>query len=388
LYTANSYNTTILSGWRKKLVFSIIWLGVFKKLLVTFKRPTLIFKAINHIREFRNKHSIYKTFPKIAVVDRRVFFNCNVNGWPSNYFYRSMLIESRKGLEMPISNLENIKMVQIAFTKKCPLNCEHCFEGPVLNKKDTLTLEQHKQIVKKLQDAGVSMIEFGGGDPMTRINDLVEILNSARKTADFWVYTSGFNFTEENARRLKKAGLTGVSIGLDHYLSEKHNAFRRNQKAFDWALEAAKNAKNAKLVITATICVTKEFCSMENLFNYVKFAQTIGASFVQILEPRAAGNYEGKDVLLNSQQIQIMKDFFIDVNTNPVHADLPIVDYPGYFQRKNKCAGAGNHYLYIDTDGYINSCPFCRNKKTFFLDENHEESIESLKTEGCDLPNI
>jgi MoaA/NifB/PqqE/SkfB family radical SAM enzyme len=380
--------TTILTGWRKNVVFIAIWLDVFKELVLKFKKPRLIFGAINHIRQFRNNHSIQKGFKKIALVDGRVFFNCNANGWPSKYFYRPLIVESKKGLSLPVSNLENIKMVQIAFTKKCPLNCEHCFEGHELNKKETLTLDQHKLIIKKLQKAGVSMIEFGGGDPMTKVNDLVELLKSAEKTADFWVYTSGFNFTAENAKKLKEAGLTGVSLGVDHYIPEKHNVFRRNNKAFDWVLEAAKNARNSKLVITATICVTREFCSRDNLLNYLNFAKSIGASFVQILEPRATGNYQGKDVLLDEDQLQLLRDFFIEINTKDDFKDLPIIDYPGYFQRKIKCSGAGNHYLYIDTDGYINSCPFCRNKKTFFLDEDHENSIASLKMEGCDLPNV
>jgi MoaA/NifB/PqqE/SkfB family radical SAM enzyme len=384
-YCIKSNFPKIISGKRKKIILSRIWIGVGYYFLKRYKNPLLIGEIRKNILHLKKSYTIENSIGKLALVDGRYYMNSNMNGWPSKLFYRPMDIEVKKGLNQVVSNLENLKMVQIALTKKCPLNCEHCYEGHELNKKDTLTLNDHKLIVKKLQSAGISVIQYGGGEPMTHVDDLVEILETAENISDFYLYSSGFNCTSKNLERLKRAGLTGVSIGLDHYISEKHNAFRRNEKAFQWAIDASKHAKENKLVLTFTICATKEFCTEENLWNYLNFAKEHGAEFMQVLEPRAAGNYEDKDVSLSNEQLLVIEKFFLAANSKKEFQNLPIVLYTGYMQRKRGCFGGGADYLYIDTDGYMSSCPFCRNSKTHILADEHEASLISMKEEGCGL---
>ncbi len=363
-----------------------IWLGVCIHFLKKYKNPFLINRIRKEILSLKNMYTAEFGITKLARVDGKYYFNSNMNGWPSPLFYRPLEVEVKKGLKENVYQLENLKMVQIAMTKKCPLNCEHCFEGHELNKKDTLTLNDHKKIVEKLQNAGISVIQYGGGEPMTQIADLVEILKSATDKSDFYVYTSGFNCSKENLQKLKTAGLKGVSISFDHFIADKHNAFRRNNKAFYWALEAAKNASELNLVVTFTICATKDFCTEENLWKYLDFAKQNKADFVQVLEPRAVGNYENQVVHLSKEQLKVLENFFIVANSKSTYNMHPIVLYTGYHQRKKGCLGAGENYLYIDTDGYMSSCPFCRNVKTHILDNSHEVSIKELKSEGCSLP--
>jgi MoaA/NifB/PqqE/SkfB family radical SAM enzyme len=376
----------IISNPKNKLVLLRIWLSIGIHFLKKYKNPLFFNRIRKKIFSIKQIYTTEFGITKMAFVDGKYYFNSNMSGWPSPLFYRPLEVEVKKGFAQAVTNLENLKMVQIALTKKCPLNCEHCYEGHELNKKDTLTLNDHKRIVEKLQNAEISVIQYGGGEPMTHVDDLVEILNSATDQSDFYVYTSGFNCTERNLQKLKTAGLTGISIGIDHYIEDKHNAFRRNKKAFHWATEAAKNASAQKLVVTFTICATKEFCTGENLWKYLEFAKENKADFVQILEPRAAGNYEFQDVYLSQDQLKTLEDFFLEANSSPKYKQHPIVLYTGYHQRKKGCLGAGENYLYIDTDGYMSSCPFCRNIKTHILNESHEASIEAMRSEGCTLP--
>jgi len=377
---------TIKVGLSKNWILLRMWLSIGLHFTKRYKNPFLFGKIRKHILSLKQVYTTETGIHKLALVDGKYYFNSNMNGWPSPLFYRPLEVEVRKGFQEAVSNLENLKLVQIALTKKCPLNCEHCYEGHELNKKDTLSLDDHKQILRKLHSAGISVIQYGGGEPMTRVDDLVALFTSSPGKSDFYIYTSGFNCSRNNLERLKNAGLTGISVGIDHYMAEDHNTFRRNNKAFQWALDAAKNARELKLLLTFTICVTKEFCTEENLWYYLQFAHEQGASFVQILEPRAAGNYEFQDVYLNQEQLQIIEKFFLEANSLASKKHLPIVLYTGYHQRKKGCLGAGNSYLYIDTDGYMSSCPFCRNMKTHILDKNHEQAIYELKMDGCDLP--
>ncbi|MFT5479156.1 MAG: MoaA/NifB/PqqE/SkfB family radical SAM enzyme [Bacteroidia bacterium] len=340
---------------------------------------------VRQIIDLRNRYTVKNAHQKLAVIDGRVFFNPNNTGWPGKHFNRLFEIEARNVIDNDVSNLENLRLVLIALTKKCALNCEHCYEGPELNKKETLTLDDHKKILKKLQDVGISMIHYGGGDPMNRVQDLVELLEFSENTSDFWIFTSGFNFTESNAKRLKKAGLTGVSISLDHHDPEVHNKFRRHKDAYTWAMDAAENALKAKLAISLSICVTRDFCTEEHLTKYLKLGKKMGAAFIQILEPRAVGNWLGQDVLLRPDELKVVEDFFLKTNEDKRYRNDPIVLFPGYHQRKSGCPGAASKYVYIDTDGYMNNCPFCRNKSNHILDSDHEKTLSFLKNEGCGM---
>jgi MoaA/NifB/PqqE/SkfB family radical SAM enzyme len=387
--TTSNNNTTInnpriISGTRKNWIMFRMWMSVSIFVIRKYKTPIKFIKIVRRVKELKDRYNFENGYKKVAYVDGRTFISPNNNGWPAKHFNRLIDIEARTALNDNVSNLEQLNIVLIALTKKCPLNCEHCYEAEELNKRDTLTLEDHKKILKKVQDAGIPMIQYGGGDPMAKVNDLVELLEFAQKTSDFWISTSGFNFTSENAIRLKTAGLTGISISLDHHDPDKHNKFRRNDKAFQWAIDAAKNAREAGLVINLSPCITKEFITKENLQRYLEFAGEIGASFVQMIEPRAVGNYAMQNVHLQNEHIEIAERFFLDANEDPKYRHLPIVLYPGYHQRKTGCPGAGAKYLYIDTDGYMSSCPFCRNKKTHILDEDERESsIHEMRNEGC-----
>ena len=358
--TTSNNNTTInnpriISGTRKNWIMFRMWMSVSIFVIRKYKTPIKFIKIVRRVKELKNRYNFENGYKKVAYVDGRTFISPNNNGWPAKHFNRLIDIEARTALNDNVSNLEQLNIVLIALTKKCPLNCEHCYEADELNKRDTLSLEDHKKILKKVQDAGIPMIQYGGGDPMAKVNDLVELLEFAQKTSDFWISTSGFNFTSENAIRLKTAGLTGISISLDHHDPDKHNKFRRNDKAFQWAIDAAKNAREAGLVINLSPCITKEFITKENLQRYLEFAGEIGASFVQMIEPRAVGNYAMQNVHLQNEHIEIAERFFLDANEDPKYRHLPIVLYPGYHQRKTGCPGAGAKYLYIDTDGYMSS---------------------------------
>jgi MoaA/NifB/PqqE/SkfB family radical SAM enzyme len=376
-------HSPIVTGRKKSLVVIRMWLSVAFFILKKFPNPVDFYRILEKIIGLKNRLTINNRIGKLAEVDGRFFFNINNNGWPAKHFNRLFEIEARNIVRKDVSNFENIRMVLIGLTKKCPLKCEHCYEWDELNKKETLSLQDHKNILKKFQDAGISQFQFGGGEPMTRVHDLVELLSTAKRSADFWISTSGFNFTEENAGRLKKAGLTGVAISLDHFDPSLHAIFRGYRDAYYWVEQAAIHANKAKLVIAFSVCVTKSFCTESNLMQYILLAKKLGASFVQLLEPRSAGNYAGKNVDLLPEHEKILEDFYFKMNNDPAFSDMPIVIYHGYRQRLIGCAGAGSRYLYVDTDGYMNSCPFCRNKTTHVLDENVEESIIQMKAAGC-----
>lgn len=373
----------IISGIKKDFVLLKVWISIAFRVIREYPNPILLWKILDRVRKMKNEFTNNLPTNKLVEVDGRAYISFTYQGFPSAQFYRNILLEARKLTKNDLSSAENIRMVFIAITKKCPLKCEHCYEWDALNKRETLSLSDLKAIVKKFQDLGIPEIQLGGGEPLVRIDDLVEIIKTAKKTADFWISTSGFNLTLANALRLKSAGLTGVSISLDHHDPESHNAFRGFPNAFEWVIKAVENAHKAKLVVTLSVCTVRSFCTEENLMKYANLAKKLGAAFIQLIEPRAVGHYAGKDVKLYPEHEKILEDFYMKMNNEPQFLDFPLVDYVGYKQRRNGCAGSGFRYLFVDTDGFMNSCPFCRSSTTHVLDGSIEASINQMKNIGC-----
>ncbi len=239
------------------------------------------------------------------------------------------------------------------------------------------------QTSSEVSEAGCFSVPPWRREPLVRFHDLLEVVRSGKDQADFWITTSGYNLTLEKAQQLKSAGLRGVAISLDHYLEHEHNAFRGHPQAFEHAKEAAKNAREAHLCVAFSICVTRSFISKENLIQYAVLARELGGGFVQLLEPRAVGRYAGKDVMLHPEHYAILDEFYMTVNSEFKYRKLPIIIHTSYNQRKYGCDAAGLYSVMIDTDGYINACPFCRSKRVSALDNQSLAGMLAIQSEGC-----
>ncbi|MCX6269784.1 MAG: radical SAM protein [Bacteroidetes bacterium] len=324
---------------------------------------------------------------KMVKANGRYFWEVNSPGFPCKALSNNVRGEVNRIIPTTGKGKYNrFRVVLIGITKKCPMQCEHCYEWDTLNREEVLSLEDLHSIVGKFQRIGVGQIQFGGGEPLSRFNDLISVLESAEKTADFWITTSGFMLTEEKTILLKQAGLTGVSVSLDHYIAEKHNQFRGHKEAFNWAEKAIANCQKAGLLVSVSLCATNEFVSGKNLYAYAETVKKTGVGFIQILEPRRAGKYREANVHLTEENIKILEEFTLNMNFNKAFKQYPIIIYHGLYQRKIGCFGAGNRYLYVDTDGDIHACPFCRGKSGNALSDNIEECIGKIRTAGgCHL---
>ncbi|WP_201983826.1 radical SAM protein [Hymenobacter rubidus] len=371
------------SLWRE-LMRGLFALVEARLVLNLLRRPRRIWQALTQLKSQRAQYFGEFVPRKMAYVDGRYYRGYHSPGWPSPA-YNTYVATALNRLVPFRPQQTTLNMVFLAITKKCPLACEHCFEWEALNQKEKLTLPDLHALVKTFQDKNVTQIFFSGGEPMLRVHDLLEIMPAARPGTDFWVITSGFNFTRQNAIKLKQAGLTGVSISLDHYLPAQHNRFRGSDKAFENAIQAAAHAQEAGLVVNLAVCVTREFTTARNLLRYAALARQLGAAFIQLLEPRAVGHYSGQEVALAERQLLLLDAFYERLNFHPHYHDWPMVTYYGYHQRRLGCSGAADRFLYVDTDGDVHACPFCQKKSGSALTDSLNDALAAVRTNGCQL---
>jgi len=356
---AKNVSANQLGKLEKMMVWWAIKLRILYFACIILKRPALIIRTFKALLNLR-KNVWGGDIKKIYRVNGKYYFNMYTPGWPSKAYDSLIKSELRRHATTIIGD-EKLSFIFFAITRKCPMRCEHCFEWDNLNQKETFTKEDLFKVVDLYQQQGVLQFHFSGGEPMVRIKDLLELMKYASKKTDCWVLTSGFNCTEENAQLLKQAGCKGIVVSIDHYIPEVHNLFRGNDNAFENAVNAVKAIKKAGMAVAISVCTTKNFIDGGHLLPYTDFAHELGVHFVQLLEPKNIGNYDGKDVLLEERHINELEKVFKKINHSAAFESYPTLMYHGYHQRRVGCF-SGSRSVYVDSAGDVHACPFCHTK--------------------------
>ncbi|MCX6303249.1 MAG: radical SAM protein [Bacteroidia bacterium] len=354
-------------------------------LILSLKINPNPFKAVRLLRSLiRERVTIHGNEGGIKAVKagKKYFWSTNVPGWPSEAFNHFIYNEFQR-IHSPLES--HLQTIFLGITNVCPLNCIHCFESENLSDKDNLSLEELVNIMEKINNHGIRHIHLSGGEPLSRFDDMIELLRFSGNTKEFWINTSGFGLTREKAFVMKQNGITGAIISLDDWDEKKHNAFRKNDKSYFWVKEAVRNCNEAGIIVCLALCCIREFATEENLDRYLQLAKEMGAVFVRIMEPVKVGRFSGKDVQLDQFQIGIIDRFMLSRNSDPAYAGYPIIQFPGHHQRRSGCQGAGNRYLYIDSNGQFHSCPFCRKPLGNALTESLDFGIAQARAAGCHL---
>lgn len=373
---------TIINGNKAAWVNKRLFLSIFMHALKAKKNPLTVIRNLKKFAEKRAKIQGYSKITRFVKSGQKYHFAEQIPGFPSGTFNRFFEAELKR---VEGNKERKIMMNTIIFsiTNRCPLKCAHCFEWDNLSSHEHLKPGQLITVLEKLKSLGLTHIQFGGGEPLARFDDLLVLIKKAKTNMDCWLLTSGFGLTLEKALELKKAGLTGANISLDHWEETAHNTFRHHGKSFYWVKEAVQNCHRAGIIVSLALCATKEFTTQENILKYYELAKAWNVGFMKILEARKVGRFTGKDVTLSSEQIEMLTNFYLKSYSDDKFRNWPIVMFPGFDQRQVGCLGAGNRYLYIDSKGEIHACPFCQNPVGNALDISFENAIKKLRNNGC-----
>lgn len=375
-----------ITGWKTLLIRKRTQLFVISEAFKLFRNPFRAVSEMKMLRDLENKVNGSTTIYKYIKSGERFFWTAEYCGFPSENFKFLIRSEFHSNGQTGIGRFNRLPVLKTliwGITNRCPHSCSHCYEWENIEQKDRLDLNALKKILNIFKANGLRHIQFSGGEPMVRFNDLAELIREASSTMDCWLLTSGFGLSSDKAPTLKKAGLTGAHISLDHWDAQLNNNFRNNEKSYAMVTEAVRNCLDAGIIVSLSLCATREFATEENLMKYANLGKTLGVQFIRILEPRAAGKFARKNVLLDEHQVELISEFAIRMNTDNRYKDFPIINFLGYHQRKMACFGAGNRFLYADPNGDVHACPFCRGKMGNLLEEPFKDIIAKVKSVGC-----
>lgn len=280
---------------------------------------------------------------------------------PSKAFYQVFNAIPRKNTSFyeHINSLRTAPIsMHIAITNKCGFNCWHC-SNVGKSKEDIISTEQMIKLIKNLQDMGVAIIGFTGGEPLLR-KDIEELIHSVDDSSISVLFTTGQNLSVEKAEKLKKAGLDIVGVSLDHYDKEIVDNRRGFIGAFELAINAIKIFKQAGIYTMMQVVVKKEMVknNCEEIWKMLDFAKNLNVNEVRILEPICTGKLLNIDAstLLTEEERNKLIEVHKKANWSGSYPKLSV--FAKIESKEQFGCGAGSQHSYIDAQGCLYPCDF------------------------------
>ena len=188
---------------------------------------------------------------------------------------------------------------------KCNQKCKFCYAaGQKMSGVRELTTDEWRQVIDRLDAAGVPMVTFTGGEPTLR-EDIAELVGYAKRMVTR-LNTNGVNLTEKLVEQLKAAGLDSLQVTLYSHDPEVHNALVGAER-FEDTVRGIKRAVAAGLDISINTPLCKKNSDYEET---LKLISSLGVRFVTVsglICMGAAGvNHEDYD-LTSDELFEIVK---------------------------------------------------------------------------------
>lgn len=181
-----------------------------------------------------------------------------------------------------------ITTLHLGLSYACNLNCEHCY---VQRKKDVLSVEQYKQLIRQLCDRGLMVIMYTYGEPLLsdKLYEVAEYASSLgiSQTA----LTNGWFLTEETVRKLEKCGINSYNISLDSPCEALHDSNRGRAGAWQRAMESLRLLVRLGKNVGIGYTVTEH--NVDGMDGILKLAQDEGISRISFLAQRSDGLLAG-----------------------------------------------------------------------------------------------
>jgi radical SAM protein with 4Fe4S-binding SPASM domain len=149
------------------------------------------------------------------------------------------------------------RMIAWEVTRACPLACRHCRAAATAKAPPgELTTDEGRRLLENIASFSRPTIILTGGEPMLR-DDIYELADHARRLGLPAVMAPcGLYLNSESVARLKKVGISCISVSIDGATAASHDAFRGVPGALEMTLRGVEAARRGGLPfqVNTTVC--------------------------------------------------------------------------------------------------------------------------------------
>lgn len=240
----------------------------------------------------------------------------------------------------------------LAVTHACPFSCGHCsYAG---RRGGHMTREQMLALVPQIQSLGTCTLGLTGGEPML-CDHLEEIVAAAAPQMATIVFTTGHRLDRRRAERLRTAGVSCVTVGIESDDADVHDRVRGRAGSFAEARDAVANCRACGLYTALSTIGTREKIASGGLDRMHDLSAAWGVQEFRLLAPVATGAWSGcGSAMLTPAERRALFDFH--VRHNRAHGGPAVASFAYLESDELFGCGAGYHHLFIDAAGEVCPC--------------------------------
>jgi radical SAM protein with 4Fe4S-binding SPASM domain len=163
------------------------------------------------------------------------------------------------------------------YTNLCNLSCLHCHQNSGSDPAGELSTGDVFRAIDRLGDAGISILTFSGGEPLVRSDIFAAIERATDAGMLCTIASNGTLMNKEVVQKLQKAGIRRVELGLDGCTAETHDFLRNSVGSFEAVIKAIENCAEANFdEVCATM--TLHARNFPELQGTVELAERLGVT--------------------------------------------------------------------------------------------------------------
>ncbi len=166
--------------------------------------------------------------------------------------------------------------MDMALTFKCQNDCIHCYAGGP-HATSELTTTQWKQVIDKLDEIGVFILTFTGGEPTIR-EDLPELLLYAQNKGMVTGLISNGRKLKDKAyvTELEKSGLDFVQITLESHKPSVHDLMTKSEGSWKETVVGIKNTVKSQIYVSTNTTLSKH--NAKDFLTTIDYIKELGAN--------------------------------------------------------------------------------------------------------------
>ncbi len=262
--------------------------------------------------------------------------------------------------------------IAIAFspTMRCNLSCEGCYARDY-PRDGELSLEAIDDMLSSAERMGVFLLVVTGGEPLMR--DGILPIFQRHKRLLFLLVTNGKLLDDRAARMIAQAGNIITVVSVEG--SKEQTDSRRGNGVYDQVGRAMGHLQNEGVVFGFSATVTRRNFETLGSDEFVDEMVDRGCALGFYTEYIPIGSAANWDMVLEDEERKLFRQRILEIRRSkpmmPVH--LPEDEY----MPDGKCAAVMGGCVHINSQGYVEPCPFAHFASDNIRDKTLEEALRS-----------
>jgi MoaA/NifB/PqqE/SkfB family radical SAM enzyme len=202
-------------------------------------------------------------------------------------------------------------------------------------------------LLNQIDRLGVPRINLSGGETLLR-SDIFDIIKYATKKFVVVLESNGQLLNEENARRLKKAGLSCIAVSIDSHIPHEHDKLRNLDGCFKRAVSGIASCIKQGIPCLISTYIPSEKANFRDISGLMSLAKKMKVLAVRVMPPRPVGSFSCH---VNSL-LDKVQERYIENNIDPAIAYFKGIPAP------KVCGVFTKATFYVSPYGEIQPCPF------------------------------